>query len=207
MDIMDAIRARHSVRQYTGEPIAAEHIAALEKEISLCNEESGLHIQLITGVPDAFSAFLAHYGWLSGASDYIALVGNPGMEEACGYYGERLVLQALAEALERFLGGQISKQGIGRFAVYVDFLELRKFGAELHLAELVNLVIATRRLVGKLVAREIENLETLVAVFLVHSLERLVMGRKTTARSRVDDEQNLAFVLTERLLAAVACRN
>ncbi len=110
MDIMDAIRARHSVRQYTGEPIAAEHIAALEKEISLCNEESGLHIQLITGVPDAFSAFLAHYGWLSGASDYIALVGKPGMEEACGYYGERLVLQAQMLGLNTcWLGGTYRK--------------------------------------------------------------------------------------------------
>lgn len=110
MDIMDAIRARHSVRQYTGEPIAPELVAALEEEIAACNGESGLHIQLVTNCPGAFIGFLAHYGWLSGARDYIALVGKPGTEEASGYYGEQLVLKAQMLGLNTcWLGGSYRK--------------------------------------------------------------------------------------------------
>lgn len=96
MELMEAIRTRHSVRQYTNEPLRAEHIAALEREIARCNQKSGLHIQLITNEPKAFSGLLSHYGWLRGVTDYIALVGkdNSELEELCGYYGEHLVLKA-----------------------------------------------------------------------------------------------------------------
>jgi len=96
MELMEAVRARHSVRQYTDEPLRAEDIAALEEEIALCNRASGLHIQLITNEPKAFSGLWAHYGWLRGVTDYIALVGkdDSNLEELCGYYGERLVLKA-----------------------------------------------------------------------------------------------------------------
>lgn len=110
MDLLEAIKARHSVRQYTDDPITPELIAALEDEIAACNRESGLHIQLITNRPQAFSGFLAHYGWLRGATDYIALVGQSGLEEACGYYGERLVLKAQTLGLNTcWLGGTYRK--------------------------------------------------------------------------------------------------
>ena len=61
MELMEAIRSRHSVRQYTDKPIEAETIAALQDEIDACNRESGLHIQLVTDEPNAFSSFMAHY--------------------------------------------------------------------------------------------------------------------------------------------------
>ena len=97
MDIMEAIRARHSVRQYTLDPIRPEHVDALMREISLCNEESGLNIQLVLNEPKAFHTLIAHYGWLRGVTDYIALIGSaddPELDEKCGWYGEHLVLQA-----------------------------------------------------------------------------------------------------------------
>lgn len=111
MDILDAIKARHSVRQYTNNSIDPELITALEAEIAACNAESGLHIQLVTNCPDAFSGFLADYGWLRGATDYIALVGKDGAEEACGYYGERLVLKAQILGLNTcWVGGTYKKK-------------------------------------------------------------------------------------------------
>lgn len=96
MNLTEAMNARHSVRQYKKQPLTAEHIAALQTEIDACNAESGLHIQLVTNEPKAFDGFMAHYGHFSGVTNYIALVGKKGagLEEACGYYGERLVLKA-----------------------------------------------------------------------------------------------------------------
>ena len=96
MDLMEAMRARHSVRQYTDEPIAGAAAQALEKEICQCNQEGGLHIQLVLNEPRAFDGFMAHYGKFSGVKNYIALIGpkGPALDEKCGYYGERLVLLA-----------------------------------------------------------------------------------------------------------------
>ena len=96
MDLMEAMRARHSVRQYTEEPVAEDAAQALEKEIRQCNKEGGLHIQLVLNEPRAFNGFLAHYGNFRGVRNYIALIGpkGPDLDEKCGYYGERLVLLA-----------------------------------------------------------------------------------------------------------------
>lgn len=96
MSITEAMKARHSVRQYEHQPITPETVSALQKEIDLCNRESGLHIQLVTNEPKAFDSFMAHYGKFSGVTDYIALIGQKGavLDETCGYFGERLVLKA-----------------------------------------------------------------------------------------------------------------
>lgn len=96
MTIMEAMQARHSVRQYKNQPLEADTISALQAEIDTCNRESGLHIQLVTNEPKAFDGFMAHYGKFSGVTNYIAMIGKKGadLEEKCGYYGERLVLLA-----------------------------------------------------------------------------------------------------------------
>ena len=62
MDLMEAVRARHSVRNYTDRPIEGEVLKALEEEIAACNREGGLHIQLICNEPRAFDSTLTHYG-------------------------------------------------------------------------------------------------------------------------------------------------
>lgn len=99
MTTMEAMRARHSVRQYTDRPLDAEAVAALEAEIAACNKEGGLHIQLVRDEAKAFGGFMARYGKFSGVRNYLAMVGakGPELEEKCGYYGERLAL--LAQAL------------------------------------------------------------------------------------------------------------
>ncbi len=96
MNITEAMEARHSVRQYTAQPLGQDVISALEREIASCNQESGLHIQLVTNEPQAFDGFMAHYGNFSGVTNYIAMIGKKGdfLDEKCGYYGERLVLLA-----------------------------------------------------------------------------------------------------------------
>ena len=96
MTLMEAMHARHSVRQYREEVLRKEDAALLREEIETCNAESGLHIQLVCGEPKALSGLLARYGKFSGVTNYIALVGKkgPDLSETCGYFGERVVLRA-----------------------------------------------------------------------------------------------------------------
>lgn len=96
MTLMEAMQARHSVRQYREEALRKEDAALLRGEIEACNAESGLHIQLVCGEPKAFSGLMARYGKFSGVTNYIALVGKkgPDLSETCGYFGERIVLRA-----------------------------------------------------------------------------------------------------------------
>ena len=96
MTILEAMKARHSVRSYRDTPLKTEDIKTLQNEIDACNKEGGLHIQLVTDESKAFDSFMAHYGKFSGVRNYIALIGKKGagLEEKLGYYGERLVLLA-----------------------------------------------------------------------------------------------------------------
>ena len=96
MELMQAIKQRHSVRQYVNRPVEEEKLDVLRAEIDACNKEGNLHIQLVTNEPKAFNSFMAHYGKFSGVENYIALVGEKSamLDELCGYYGERLVLKA-----------------------------------------------------------------------------------------------------------------
>lgn len=93
MDIMELIKQRHSVRQYTNKKIEAEKREVLDQLISKVNEESGLHIQVFYDEPDCFDSKMAHYGNFKNAGNYIAIVGNKKDEEKAGYYGEQLVLK------------------------------------------------------------------------------------------------------------------
>lgn len=95
MDILEIMKARHSVRQYSGKKIESgirEKLTALASE---CNEESGLNIQIFFDEPKCFNNMMAHYGKFDGVENYIALVGKKGadLDEKAGYYGERLVLK------------------------------------------------------------------------------------------------------------------
>lgn len=96
MTELEAIRARHSVRQYLNKPLKPEELAVLRAEADTCNRESGLHIQLVANEPKAFEGTMARYGKFSGVQNYFALVGKagPDLQEKCGYWGERLVLKA-----------------------------------------------------------------------------------------------------------------
>ena len=96
MNLTNAMKERHSVRQYKNQPISKEAVSALQAEIDMCNRESGLHIQLVTNEPKAFDSFMVHYGKFSGVTNYIALIGkkDSALDGKCGYFGERLVLKA-----------------------------------------------------------------------------------------------------------------
>lgn len=96
MDIVQAIRERHSVRAYTGRKIEEDKRDRLEELIRACNEESGLHIRICFDDPSGFDSRLAHYGKFRNVENYIILAGKPSddLDEKCGYYGEKIVLEA-----------------------------------------------------------------------------------------------------------------
>jgi len=48
MTIQDAIRQRHSVRSYSERPVEKEKLEALQALVDEYNQQSGLHIQLVT---------------------------------------------------------------------------------------------------------------------------------------------------------------
>ena len=97
MTLKEAIKERHSVRQYTEQPSAEDLKEKLGQLIAECNEESGLNIQLICNDPECFDTLLAHYGRFKNAVNYIALVGSKNrddLDETAGYYGQKIVLAA-----------------------------------------------------------------------------------------------------------------
>ena len=96
MEIMELIRSRHSVRQYQDKKIPADIREQLNGYASGLNREGDLNIQIIYDEPECFNSRMAHYGKFENTNNYIAMVGkkSDGLEERCGYYGEKLVLKA-----------------------------------------------------------------------------------------------------------------
>ncbi|MCR5245115.1 MAG: nitroreductase [Bacteroidales bacterium] len=95
MTLIEAIEARHSVRKYKDEPIPKEILTLLQNRIREINNDAGLHIQLVTDEPKAFSGLMA-YGSFSGVKNYFVMAGKKGhdLDGKIGYYGEQLVLLA-----------------------------------------------------------------------------------------------------------------
>lgn len=111
MTLQEAIKVRHSVRQYKETAIEAEKIAQLQALIDQSNSEAGLHMQLVTNEPNAFSQGMAKYGKFSGISNYIAMVCKKGEDTTLGYYGEQVVLLAQTLGLNTcWVGLTFSKQ-------------------------------------------------------------------------------------------------
>lgn len=96
MEIMDVLRARHSVRQYTDQPIPDDIREKLSDEVNRLNDVSGLHMQLFFDEPDCFDSAMAHYGKFTGVKNYLSIIGKkaPDLEEKAGYYGEKIVILA-----------------------------------------------------------------------------------------------------------------
>lgn len=95
MEIIELMKERHSVRQYTDKKIEKEKREVLNALIAKINQKAGLHIQIIYDEPKCFNSMMAHYGKFDGVNNYIALVREKSKsDESLGYYGEQIVLKA-----------------------------------------------------------------------------------------------------------------
>lgn len=95
MTLKEAIPCRHSVRRYNDKSLPDEVVALLRNEIDTLNARSGLHMQLVTEEPRAFTGIFC-YGKFSGVRNYIIIAGpkSVSLDRTAGYYGEQLVLYA-----------------------------------------------------------------------------------------------------------------
>lgn len=90
MNLIEAMEQRHAIRAYTDEPVDPSTLSVLQAEIAACNQESGLHIQMASGMDDAFLGLKTHYGRFTGVHNAIALIGRPettGVPRAAGANG------------------------------------------------------------------------------------------------------------------------
>jgi len=121
MNLLQAIDRRRSRRKYLPEPIDAQTKAtllALAKDYSLRaagSEKSGARIELAFDKPEPFDGLRKTYGMLTGVHSYAGLIVNPGDKpavERLGYYGELLMLHAVAMNLGTcWVGGSFDRAG------------------------------------------------------------------------------------------------
>ncbi|HEX3037412.1 MAG TPA: nitroreductase family protein [Oscillospiraceae bacterium] len=114
MTSLEAVDARHSHRKYQATPIESSIVEKLKASVEQYNKEAGLHIQFITDNGEAFNGLTKSYGMFSGVQNYIALIGradDENFKEKCGYYGEKLVLEATQFGLGTcWVGGSFNKK-------------------------------------------------------------------------------------------------
>ena len=75
MTLQEAIRARHSVRAYTAQPLSEAHCRVLQEKIAEVNRLGRLHVQFIQNEPRAFQGPLAKYGKFRGVTNYLVRAG------------------------------------------------------------------------------------------------------------------------------------
>ncbi len=114
MSKMDAIRSRHSVRNYLDKKIEADKVEKLNALIEECNKEGNLHLQLLEDAGKTFSKFLNKAMGLGSAPSVIACVGpdDDTVAERVGYYGERIVLFAQEMGLNTCWAGTYSEKHV-----------------------------------------------------------------------------------------------
>jgi nitroreductase len=113
MTLIEAIDARRSRRKYLADPVepaAAEKLETLARDYG---EAAGVRIEFVWNDGSAFDGLRKTYGLLVGVRNYAGLIakkGDPAAEERLGYYGELLLLHAVALGLGTcWVGGSFDR--------------------------------------------------------------------------------------------------
>ena len=110
MDNLEAIYARHSVRNYTGVALDDAEARQLQQVIDTVSAASGLNIQLLRNNPQTFE-LVARFGAIRGCKDCIAFVAHKrDQDEAIGYWGQLIVLEAQKMGLNTCWVGMFSRK-------------------------------------------------------------------------------------------------
>ena len=112
---IEAIKSRHSVRNYENRKIDAEKVAKINEKIDELNKEGNLHFQFIEEAGNTYNRLLNKAMGLGSAPSVIACVGpdDQTLDERVGYYGEQLVLFAQQLGLNTCWAGTFNRKNIG----------------------------------------------------------------------------------------------
>ena len=114
MTELEAVYARHSVRNYTDKKIEQDIIRQLNELIDACNREGNLHLQLCEDAGNTYNKLLNKAMGLGSAPSVIACIGHDDetLDERVGYYGEKIVLKAQQLGLNTCWAGTFNRKNI-----------------------------------------------------------------------------------------------
>lgn len=114
MTELEAIKERHSVRNYEKREIEPEKIKELIAVIEECNSEGNLHFQFVKDAGNTFNRLLNKFMGLGSAPSVIACIGpdDATLDERIGYYGEKIVLKAQTMGLNTCWAGTYNPKNV-----------------------------------------------------------------------------------------------
>lgn len=114
MTEIEAIKERHSVRNYLDKKIEQDKIDKLNELISKCNEEGNIHLEFCADAGNTYTRLLNKAMGLASAPGVIVCMGaeDDTLEERIGYYGQKLVLFAQSLGLNTCWTGTFNKNGV-----------------------------------------------------------------------------------------------
>ncbi len=114
MNEIDAIRQRHSVRQYKADRIEDKKVALIKAKIDELNAEGDLNLQFIEDADKTYNKLFNRVSGLGSAPSVIACVGkdDKSLDQRVGYYGEKLVLYAQTLGLNTCWTGTFNRKNI-----------------------------------------------------------------------------------------------
>lgn len=119
-----AIEKRHAVRRYDGRPVEEEK---LDRIAALCRDFAPPGARAALGteeVESAFKGLVGSYGKVTGATAYVAFVGDttaPHHLENVGYMGEGIVLEVVSLGLSTsWIGASINRGAVAKLIGIVE---------------------------------------------------------------------------------------
>ena len=98
-------------------------------------------------------------------------------------------------ALERGFGLEECVKRTLFLAVYIDFVEQRECDIVVDRTEIQYFLVSTGFLLEELVAREPQDFQSLVFVFLIEGFKAFVLRGEPTLARHIDNQQHLAFIV------------
>ncbi|MBE5891520.1 MAG: nitroreductase [Lachnospiraceae bacterium] len=114
MNEIDAIKERHSVRNYKPDRIPADVVEKILAKIDELNQAGNLHLQFIEDAGKTYNKLLNKAMGLGSAPSVIACVGKDAedLDSRVGYFGEKLVLYAQTLGLNTCWAGTFNRKTI-----------------------------------------------------------------------------------------------
>ena len=115
MSEIDAIKERHSVRNYEVKKIEADKVEKIRAKIEELNKEGNLHLQFMEDAGKTYNKLFNKVAGLGSAPSVSACVGidDETLEQRVGYYGEKLVLFIQELGLNTCWAGTFNQKNIG----------------------------------------------------------------------------------------------